>query len=147
MGKIIWIIFSLLAGSFIAVQGGLNALVGKEIKSPIHASLISFIVGTICILIYMLLTRQTVSFDNVRNVPWYAWCAGMFGAFSLTVIILALPRIGPGLTFGLLVAGQMIISVALEHFNILVAQPHPISVLRVVGILLIVGGVALIRIF
>lgn len=147
MGKIIWILVSLLAGSFIAVQGGLNTLVGREIKSPIHASLISFIIGTTLLALYTVVTRQTVSFDGLRNIPWYAWFAGALGAFSLTAIVLAFPKLGPGLTFGLLVAGQMIISVVLEHYGILVAQPHPISFLRVLGILLIVGGVALIRMF
>jgi transporter family-2 protein len=147
MGKIIWILISLLAGSFIAVQGGLNAMVGKELKSPIHASLFSFIIGAMLIGLYIVVTRQAVSLDGVKNVPWYGWFAGLLGAFSLTAIVLAFPRLGPGLTFGLIVAGQMTISVVLEHYGVLVAQPHPISFLRVLGILLIVGGVALIRMY
>jgi len=39
------------------------------------------------------------------------------------------------------------VSVLLEHFGILVAQPHPISVLRVVGVVLVLGGVVMIRAF
>jgi transporter family-2 protein len=147
MGKIIWILVSLLAVAFIAVQGGLNTTVGKEIKSPIHASMFSFIIGASLIALYIIVTRQTVSLDGIKNVPWYGWFAGLLGAFSLTAIVLAFPKLGPGLTFGLIVAGQMIISVVLEHYGILVAQAHPISFLRIVGILLIVGGVALIRLF
>jgi transporter family-2 protein len=147
MGRIIWIVIALLAGVFIPMQGGLNGLLGKEIKSPIHASLISFIIGTAAIALYIVLTKQTVSLEGVKNVPWYVWFAGVLGAFSISVIILTMPKLGPGLTMGLVVAGQMLISVGLEHFNILVTQPHPISLLRVVGILLIVGGVVLIRVF
>jgi transporter family-2 protein len=147
MGKIIWIVIALLAGVFIPMQGGLNGLLGKEIKSPIHASLISFIIGTFSIALYIVLTRQTVSLEGVKNVPWYVWFAGVLGAFSISVIILTMPKLGPGLTMGLVVAGQMLISVGLEHFNVLVTQPHPISLLRVAGILLIVGGVILIRVF
>jgi transporter family-2 protein len=147
MGRIIWIVIALLAGVFIPMQGGLNGLLGKEIKSPIHASLISFIIGTAAIALYIVLTKQTVSLEGVKNVPWYVWFAGVLGAFSISVIILTMPKLGPGLTMGLVVAGQMLISVGLEHFNILVIQPHPISLLRVVGILFIVGGVVLIRVF
>lgn len=44
-------------------------------------------------------------------------------------------------------AGQLIVSVLLEHFGVLVAEPHPISVLRVVGLALVFGRVALIRLF
>src|SRR2546423_462683 len=145
MGKIIWIVIAFLAGAFLPLQGGFNALLGKEAKSPIHASMFSFIIGTILIVLYILITRQSVSLEGVKNAPWYAWLGGLFGAFCLTAIILAFPNLGPGLTFGLLVAGQMIISVVLEHFGILVAEPHPISFLRVLGILLIVSGVMMVR--
>ena len=79
--------------------------------------------------------------------PMVRMAGGLFGAFCLTAILFTMPKLGPGLTFGLMVAGQMIISVGLEHFNILVAQPHPISLLRVLGILLIVGGAIIIRVF
>jgi uncharacterized membrane protein YdcZ (DUF606 family) len=47
----------------------------------------------------------------------------------------------------LVVAGQLIVSVLLEHVGMLVSQPHPISVLRVVGLGLVFSGVALIRMF
>ena len=112
-----------------------------------YASLFSFIIGPILIALYVVITGQTVSWEGVRGAPWYAWLGGLFGAFCLTAILFTMPKLGPGLTFGLMVAGQMIISVGLEHFNILVAQPHPISFLRVLGILLIVGGVVIIRVF
>jgi bacterial/archaeal transporter family-2 protein len=147
MGKLIWIVVAFLAGAFLPLQGGLNAVLGKEAKSPMYASMFSFIIGTILIALYVFTTRQTVSWEGVRGAPWYAWLGGLFGAYCLTAIILAFPNLGPGLTFGLLVAGQMIISVALEHFNILVAEPHPISLLRVLGILLVVGGVLMVRVF
>jgi transporter family-2 protein len=147
MGRIIWIVVAFLAGAFIPMQGGVNALLGKEARSPMHASLFSFAIGTVLLLLYVVLTRQTVSWEGVKSAPWYAWLGGFLGAYCLTAILLAFPKLGPGLTFGLLVAGQMIISVVLEHFNILVAQPHPISFLRVLGIVLLVGGVMMIRVF
>jgi transporter family-2 protein len=43
------------------------------------------------------------------------------------------------------VAGQLIISALLEHFNILVSQPNPINVFKVVGVLLIIAGVIIIK--
>jgi len=38
-------------------------------------------------------------------------------------------------------------AVILEHFNVLVTEPHPISFLRVCGIALVIAGVAVIRTF
>jgi transporter family-2 protein len=71
----------------------------------------------------------------------------LLGAFYVTAIVLAFPRIGPALTFGLVIAGQMAISILLDHFNILVAQQHSINLWRGLGVALIITGVMLIRRF
>lgn len=57
------------------------------------------------------------------------------------------PKIGPGLTFGLVVAGQLITSMVIEHFQIMGTPHQPISVGRIVGVLLIVGGVIAVKKF
>jgi bacterial/archaeal transporter family-2 protein len=79
----------------------------------------------------------------------YLWILIAFvaGGFYVTAVVLAFPRLGPALTFGLVVAGQMIISLALDHFNILVSQPHPLTLWRVVGMTLVIAGVIIIRKF
>jgi bacterial/archaeal transporter family-2 protein len=43
------------------------------------------------------------------------------------------------------VAGQMAVAVLIERFGVLGIAPHPASVARVAGIVLIVAGVVLIR--
>jgi transporter family-2 protein len=144
---IFWIALALIAGALVPLQGALNAKLAAAAASPIHASLVSFIVGTAAIAAYALVTRQAVSWSGMAGAPWYAWLGGFCGAFALTAIILLFPRLGPGLGFGLIIAGQLLASVALEHFNILVAEPHPISLLRLAGVGLVIGGVAMIRAF
>lgn len=138
---------ALISGAFLPVQAGLNSRMGKAIDNAVYASTISFLVGLVTLLIYLLITRQTVSWPALKAAPLYAWLGGILGAFYVTAIVLLFPRIGPALTFGLVVAGQMIVSLLLDHFNILVAQPHPINWWRILGVVMIVGGVVLIRKF
>ena len=145
--KITWIIIALLSGAFLPIQAGLNTKLGKAIESPVHASVISFIVGAFAVVIYSFVTKQHVSWAGIKQVPAYAWLGGLLGAFYVTAIILAFPKIGPALTFGLVVAGQMTIAVLLDHFNILVAQQHPFNLWKLLGIVLIVAGVIIIRKF
>lgn len=147
MDKFIWIILVALAGSLLPIQAGLNAKMGKEIASPVWASLISFVVGAIALLIYVTVTKNTFQFSGIKNVPAYTWTAGALGAFYVTVVVLAFPKLGPALTFGLIVAGQLLISLFLDHFNILVHQQHGINIYRIIGMLMIIGGVVLIRKF
>lgn len=138
MNKLFWIIMAFMAGSFLPIQAGLNAKLGKAGQSPIHASMISFIVGSAALVLYIFFTKQTVSWTGIAMAPGYVWVAGLLGAFYVTVIILSFPRLGPGLTFGLVVAGQMLISVLLEHFDILVSSPQPLNLLRLLGMAMIV---------
>lgn len=145
MDKLLWIVLAFLAGAFLPVQAGINARLGKAAESPLHAVFISFIVGAVAMLIYVLLSKQAISWSGLRAAPAYAWVGGLLGAFYVTVVILAFPHLGPGLTFGFIVTGQMLFTVVLEHFNILVAQPHPMNWQRVLGVLLVIMGAIIIR--
>lgn len=145
--KFTWIIIAFASGAFLPIQAGLNTKLGKSIASPVHASMISFLVGVLTVLVYTQITKQPVTWAGVKTAPWYSWVGGVLGAFYVTAIILAFPKIGPALTFGLVVAGQMVIAVVLDHFNILVAQQHSINIWRLLGIVLIIAGVVIIRKF
>lgn len=139
-----WIILALLAGAVLPFQAGLNARLGKLIHSPVWASLVSFAVGSAALVAYLVITRPPVAFSGLKGSP-IVWVGGILGAFYVTAIILLIPRIGPALTFSLIVAGQMIVAVLLDHYNILVAAPSPITIYKIAGIILIVAGVILIR--
>lgn len=147
MGKLLWIFLTFLAGAVLPIQAGLNSRLGKSGQNPVYASLISFLVGITAMVIYILFSKQTVSISGLKAAPYYVWLGGILGAFYVTFIIFAYPKLGPGLTFGLIVAGQMAVSLFLEHNNILVAQQNPINAAKVLGVLLIIAGVVLIRKF
>lgn len=138
---------ALVSGAFLPIQAGLNSKLGKAVANPIYASLFSFIVGAIGLSIYILLSRQSFSLAGIKSAPASIWLGGLLGAFYVTVIILAFPHLGPGLTFGLVIAGQMLTSILLEHFNVLVAQQQSISLMKIVGVLLVIVGVVIIRKF
>lgn len=147
MNKTWWIVLAFAAGAFLPVQAGLNARLGKAGRNAVYASLFSFIVGALALVLYILLTKQTASIAGLKQAPLSAWVGGLMGAFYVTVVVLAFPQLGPGLTFGLIVAGQMLVSLLLEHYNILVAQQNPVNYMKVFGVLLIVAGVIIIRRF
>lgn len=145
--KVIWYIVAFLSGAFLPIQAGLNYRLGKAIDNTVYAAMLSFIVGAFSVACYILFTKQPVSWGGIKSVPGYVWFGGVLGAFYVTAIILSFPKIGPALTFGLVVLGQMIISILLDHFNILVTQQHSINGWRVLGIIFIITGVFIIRKF
>lgn len=144
MMKIVWLLAVFLCGAILPLQGGLNAKLAKSIDSPVYAAMICFIVGAVAMALYLPFTKETFSMPNNMT---YVLGGGLIGAVFITVSMLALPRLGMALTFGLVVAGQVIISVLLDHFKILVEDGHPINGWRVMGMLLIIAGVAVVEKF
>lgn len=145
MNKTLWILLAFAAGAILPLQAGLNARLGKAGNSAVHASAISFLVGLAGLLIYLIITQQQVSVAGLKAAPWYVWAGGLLGAFYVTVIVVAFPHLGPSLTFGLIIAGQLLISALLEHFNILVNQASPINLYKLLGFALIIVGVIIIK--
>lgn len=146
--KLLWLVIVFICGALLPFQAGLNARLGKSIDSPTYASLFSFIVGALTVAIYLQFTKETVTWAGLKSASIYSWLGGgVTGAIFITASMLALPRIGMAMTFGLIVAGQVIVSVLLDHFDILVAEQHSLNIWRLLGIILIIGGVLIVRKF
>ena len=129
-------------------QAATNGRMASFVESPILAALISFAVGTIALLVYALLSGETfASLAAAKNAPAIAWIGGFLGAFFVASATLLVPRIGVAMTFSLFIAGQMIVTLIIDHFGLLGVPVKEVSLTRVGGILLITAGVVLIRRF
>lgn len=146
MQQALLIFVAILAGMFLPLQASLNAKMGAVVQNPLLGSLISFLVGTIGLLIYILVSRVPLAnLAQAKSAPTFVWVAGLLGAFYVTAIILLVPRLGVALTFGLVIGGQMLVSILFDHFGLLGTPVHPISWMRSLGALLLIAGVLLIR--
>jgi bacterial/archaeal transporter family-2 protein len=94
------------------------------------------------------LTSEWPSREMIRAAPRYAWFAGgLMGVIYLTGTILLAPRLGAGALVGLIVAGQLMFSVLLDHFGWIGFEQHSASVPRLAGCALMIVGVFLISKF
>ncbi len=143
------LLITLLAGVALPVQAGINSRLGREMGSPFTAALISFLIGTVSILIFVLLSRVSAPEGGfgatASRLPWWIWLGGVIGAVFITVSAAFAGRLGLTLFSAVVIAGQLLASVTLDHFGLLGAERHPVSVLRLAGIVLLVAGIALIR--
>ena len=142
------ILLAIASGAVLPIQAALNAKMGKAVGDPVYAALISFVVGSIGLLLYCLATRVELSqISQASTVDWTVWTAGLLGAFYVAAVIILVPRIGAALTFGLVVTGQLTFSVLIDHYGFLGIPAHAFNWQRLLGILCIIGGVLLIRNF
>ncbi len=143
-----FIVLAIIAGMMMPTQGAINTKLARYVESPVTAAFISFFVGTIALFVYMLVAGTPFSnFTNSKNAPVIAWTGGLLGAFFVSAIAASVPRLGVALTFSLAIAGQMLITLVIDHFGFLDVPVKEISVPRVLGVVLIVVGVIVIRRF
>jgi transporter family-2 protein len=110
--------------------------------------MICFIVAALALVLYLPFSKETLSWAGLKSASILSLIGGgVLGTVFITSTTIALPRLGMALTFGLVVAGQVVISVLLDHFNIMVVQQHSINVWRVIGVALIIGGVIIVQKF
>ena len=79
------------------------------------------------------------------RIPWWAWSGGVFGAIFIGLAIFLVPQLGAATFIALLVTGQMLASVSFDHFGWMGLTQRPIDLPRLVGVVLLIGGVVLIR--
>jgi transporter family-2 protein len=79
------------------------------------------------------------------GTPWAEYIGGVCGFVIVFGLALAFPGIGAALTIALVVLGQSVTAVFIDHFGLLGMPKDPVSVSRLAGLALVAGGVALIR--
>jgi bacterial/archaeal transporter family-2 protein len=145
--RYILMLSTLFIGAILPVQAVLNTKLGKQTGGPMISSLLSFLVGLIGLIIINLVTNYT-ALSNMKLLsvsPWYVWMGGLLGAIYVTVIIFVNQQQGVALTFALVVAGQIFISLLIDHFGLLGSIVRPVSIPKIIGALLIIAGLVLIK--
>lgn len=139
LDKIWIIIIGLLGGVAVGIQSPIAGAMGQKIGG-IAGSFVVHLSGAIVsgVLLFF------IGGQKIRDwhiLPWYMLIAGVFGVFLYQTISITLPRLGSTLMVTLVIMGQLIMGVIIDHYGWLGVQQHPISFTRLAGVLvLLVGG-------
>ncbi len=141
-----YILLALIAGAMMPTQAATNNKMAMVVESPVLSAFISFFVGTVALFVYVLLSGTPLAnLSSLKDAPAIAWVGGLLGAFFVTAAVMLVPRLGVAMTFSLIVAGQMLVTLIIDHFGLLGVPVKEVSIARVGGIVLIAAGVVLIR--
>ena len=139
-------ILAVAAGVSLVVPQALNANLRYALNSAAWSGFMSYLVGVICMAAFALALRDPIPSATVAaRIPWWAWSGGLFGAIFIALAIFLIPKLGAATFIRLLVAGQMLCSLAFDHFGLLGIPVHPASLVRLAGAAFLILGVVLIR--
>ncbi len=144
MTALLLIVLALVAGAFLPVQAAANARLAHFLGSPVRASMVSFAVGAIAlVLVVAVFDRHGGA--HLRHVPWWAWCGGFLGAFYVTAGVVVPVRIGAAAFFALLVGAQILMGLLIDRYGLFGFPHHAVTPARAAGAALVVAGVLLVR--
>ena len=137
---------SACAGASFVMQQAVNADLPTGLGSAAWAGFVSYLGGTLCMLMLALVLRDPLPVPNaVAQTNWWAWSGGFFGTVYIAISILLVQRLGAATFIALLVAGQMIASLLFDHFGLFGIPQQATDLPRVFGAILLVGAVVFIR--
>ncbi len=139
------ILLAVAAGCAMALQPAANARLASRCEHPLQASIISFGTGLIALLAVGWLFQ--IGFPHpskLQTLPAWAWTGGLIGTYMVTVSLLVAPRLGATRWIALVLGGQIALSLILDHFGWVGFAQHPMSWLRLTGVLCLFSGVLLI---
>ena len=145
-----WILLpvALAAGIVLPVQFGVNSELRTFVGGPVTAAAISFVVGTVALAVAALVVQRSMPEPgSAASAPWWAWTGGLLGAFFVLASIILTPRLGAATTIGLILTGQVLASIVIDHFGLIRVPVHEASFPRIIGALLIVAGVVIVQRF
>ena len=146
--RLLFIAMALALGMILPLQAAINARLAKTADdNPVMAAFISFAVGTIALMIFLIAAGQF----NFRFVSggssWWIWTGGLLGIFFVAGIVVLLPKLGAELAFSLVIAGQMLAAILFDQFGWMGLAVKEISAGKIIGAVLLIVGVILIRKF
>src|SRR5262245_61724898 len=141
----LYVAMALISGAGLAIQVGLNNGLRARLGHPILAALISFATGIVLLLASTAVLRPSFpSASELRRGPWWIWFGGIVGAVYVGCSAAFSKRLGAAGWVGLIIAGQTLTSLVLDHYGLVGFPRHPISPARLLGAAILLAGVVLV---
>ncbi len=144
--KWISLVLAFSAGAVLPLQAGINSQLRTYAGSPLIAAFISFLIGTLLLFAMTLVLRLPwPSLSLLAQAPWWAWLGGLLGAFFVFLAIVLAEELGAAVMVALIIMGQMIVSLILDHYGLVGYPRNTLGPARIIGTVLLLSGVYLIR--
>lgn len=145
----IWLIVGVLFGAAPPIQTAINSSLGQLTHSSLFAAFVSFTVGTATLFLltiifhrrFKIYKRDTTS----RPLRWWYFTGGMLGAIFVTTNIIVAPILGITVSLIIVMLGQIIMGLCIDHFGWLNAPTQAIHLKRILGLLCVIVAIFIIQ--
>lgn len=137
------IVFSIVAGMAMSVQGVMNTRLGEGIGN-MEAN--AFVQGTAfaLALIVLIFWRQG-SFTALGQVNKLYWLGGVLGIVITLTVMLGIKSLGTTLAISIILISQLLIAAVIDAFGLMGSEKIAFGWTKCAGLALMVGGMLLFK--
>ena len=144
----LWIALALVMGVCVAFQGTFNSALAARIGAGEALLANTAFVAAGCLTVFFTMSSASrFSISRMSSAPWYEYAGGPCGFAIIFLAIVLFPRLGAGLTLALAIGAQLVCAIAIDHFGFMGVPEHAINVQRILGVVLLAAGAALVKIY
>ena len=141
--KIHLYIMTMFLGVVLAVHLAMNGKVGSVLQNARVGNALFWCIGALGAVAIGLSGWQSGALEPLKQVHPVLLTAGVLGACLVFAIAWLIPKVGAGNIMIVLLAGQVIGGLVMSHYGWLGSPVQPITLAKVAGVLVMIGGVLL----
>ncbi len=138
-------LLTMFLGVVLAVHLAMNGKVGDAIGNARVGNAVFWCIGAVMAVLIGLSGWHSGALAPMRQLNPLLLTAGAIGACLVFGIAWAMPQMGAGPAMIALLAGQIVGGLVLSHFGWLGSPEDPITLMKIVGVALMVGGAAVVN--
>ena len=144
MARGLAVVLTAIGGGLVALQAPINSMLGRSVGT-FQAAFVSFTIGTLLLAVIATLAKGGLGqIGEARQLSWYYLTGGLLGAAYVTTVLVTVRTLGAGGAVAATIAGQLTISVVIDHYGLLGVDRDPVSALKLVGVALLALGTFLV---
>ena len=135
------VIFSIVAGAAMSVQGVMNTRLGERIGTMEANVIVQCTAAGLSLL--ALLCYRTGSFAALGEVPLLYRFGGVLGLVITVTVMLGIGRLSPTVAISVILVSQLLVAALIDAFGLMGSEKAAFGWTKFVGLALMIGGVLL----
>lgn len=131
------------SGVLMAVQGSINAGLGKDV-GVLRATLVVHVVGSAVALLLVLLPFLRAPMPREwTEVPWVYYLGGVLGVAIVYLVAISIPPLGVAVATTMIIVGQVGTALLIDHLGALGLSRIAFTWQKGIGLVLLAAGAGL----
>ncbi len=136
--QLVTILIGIIGGVAVGMQSPIANSVGQKVGGA-AGSLIVHISGAVLSAV-VLIVRGGENIRAIRSLQWWMFGVGFFGVVLYLTIIYTIPRIGVASALTLIIVGQLLAGMLVDHFGLFGVEVRAVDGMRLAAAALLLSG-------